>query len=167
MSGEEEPSSREWQGRQGLPGAAGATWVKNPCACIDRLQACGGAPDLHHRGCPASVTPPTCPPTPLPVPSAALILTHCRFAGVQQIFIMGDVTFGACCVDDFSAAALGADFLVHYGHSCLVPVDITSLSCMYVFVDIKMDTQHLVASVRWVGGCSAAMREYAWEGYAH
>ena len=71
---------------------------------------------------------------------------------MQQTFIMGDVTFGACCVDDFSAAALGADFLVHYGHSCLVPVDITSLPCMYVFVDIKMDTQHLVASVRWVGG---------------
>lgn len=40
-----------------------------------------------------------------------------RFAGVEQTFIMGDVTFGACCIDDYSAAALGADFLVHYGHS--------------------------------------------------
>ena len=39
--------------------------------------------------------------------------------------MMGDVTYGACCVDDFSAAALGADLLVHYGHSCLVPVDVT------------------------------------------
>ncbi len=37
--------------------------------------------------------------------------TGCRFAGVEQTFIMGDVTFGACCVDDYSAAALGADFL--------------------------------------------------------
>lgn len=67
---------------------------------------------------------------------------------MDQTFILGDVTFGACCVDDYSAAALGADFLVHYGHSCLVPVDVTSLPCMYVFVDIKMDTQHLVDSVR-------------------
>lgn len=33
--------------------------------------------------------------------------------------VMGDVTYGACCVDDFTARALGADFLVHYGHSCL------------------------------------------------
>ena len=33
---------------------------------------------------------------------------------------MGDVTYGACCVDDFSAAALRCDFLLHYGHSCLV-----------------------------------------------
>lgn len=32
---------------------------------------------------------------------------------------MGDVTYGACCVDDYTARALGADFLVHYGHSCL------------------------------------------------
>lgn len=32
---------------------------------------------------------------------------------------MGDVTYGACCVDDFTARALGVDFLVHYGHSCL------------------------------------------------
>jgi len=29
------------------------------------------------------------------------------FAGVDQTFIMGDVTFGACCVDDYSADALG------------------------------------------------------------
>ena len=63
---------------------------------------------------------------------------------------MGDVTYGACCIDDFSAAALDADLLVHYGHSCLVPVDMTSLvPCIYVFVDIKIDVQHLVDSVRY------------------
>ena len=65
---------------------------------------------------------------------------------------MGDVTYGACCVDDFSAAALEADFLVHYGHSCLVPVDITSVPCLYVFVDIKFDVQHLIDTIRWVSG---------------
>ena len=62
---------------------------------------------------------------------------------------MGDVTYGACCVDDFSARALGADFLVHYGHSCLVPTDVTSgIQCLYIFVDIKIDVDHLVASIR-------------------
>jgi 2-(3-amino-3-carboxypropyl)histidine synthase len=64
---------------------------------------------------------------------------------------MGDVTFGACCVDDYSASALKADFLVHYGHSCLVPVDVSGMPCLYVFVDIKVDVQHLVATIRW--GC--------------
>lgn len=35
-----------------------------------------------------------------------------KFAGVQTL-IMGDVTYGACCVDDYTARALGCDFLVH------------------------------------------------------
>lgn len=70
-----------------------------------------------------------------------------RFAGVEHILVMGDVTYGACCIDDFSAAALQADFLVHYGHSCLVPVDITRVPCLYVFVDISVDIDHFVACV--------------------
>lgn len=28
--------------------------------------------------------------------------------GAEHVFILGDVTYGACCVDDFSAAALDA-----------------------------------------------------------
>jgi 2-(3-amino-3-carboxypropyl)histidine synthase len=70
------------------------------------------------------------------------------FAGIECAYIMGDVTFGACCVDDYSASALDAEFLVHYGHSCLVPVSDTTIPCMYVFVDIKMDVDHFVESVR-------------------
>jgi len=41
-----------------------------------------------------------------------------RFCGVDTV-ILGDVTYGACCVDDFTAVALGCDFLLHYAHSCL------------------------------------------------
>ena len=41
-----------------------------------------------------------------------------RFASVE-ILILGDVTYGACCVDDYTARALDAQLLVHYGHSCL------------------------------------------------
>ncbi|KXZ49629.1 hypothetical protein GPECTOR_20g486 [Gonium pectorale] len=69
------------------------------------------------------------------------------FAGITHTLVMGDVTYGACCIDDFSAAALGADFLVHYGHSCLVPVDVTGMPCLYVFVDIAVDVDHLVGCV--------------------
>ena len=42
----------------------------------------------------------------------------CRFGGVETV-IMGDVTYGACCIDDFTALALDCDLMVHYGHSCL------------------------------------------------
>ena len=39
------------------------------------------------------------------------------------MMIMGDVTYGACCIDDYTARSLKADFMIHYGHSCLVPID--------------------------------------------
>ena len=60
---------------------------------------------------------------------------------------MGDVTYGACCVDDYTARALGCDMLVHYAHSCLIPVDVTKIKTLYVFVDISIDTTHLVATL--------------------
>lgn len=71
-----------------------------------------------------------------------------RFTEADTI-VMGDVTYGACCVDDFTAKALGADLLVHYGHSCLIPVDQTSgIKVLYVFVDIKIDALHFIESVK-------------------
>lgn len=70
-----------------------------------------------------------------------------RFCGVATL-VMGDVTYGACCVDDFTARALGCDFLVHYGHSCLVPVDITTIKALYIFVDIGIDIRHLINTLR-------------------
>jgi 2-(3-amino-3-carboxypropyl)histidine synthase len=41
-----------------------------------------------------------------------------RFTEAECV-IMGDVTYGACCIDDYTARALGCDMMVHYGHSCL------------------------------------------------
>lgn len=41
-----------------------------------------------------------------------------QFTSAEAV-VLGDVTYGACCVDDFTARALGCDMLVHYGHSCL------------------------------------------------
>lgn len=70
-----------------------------------------------------------------------------RFTGVE-CWILGDVTYGACCVDDFAAEAFGADLMVHYGHSCLIPVNVTRVSMLYVFVEIEIDAAHLIDSVR-------------------
>ncbi|KAJ1835090.1 Diphthamide biosynthesis protein 1 [Coemansia sp. RSA 2711] len=68
------------------------------------------------------------------------------FCGVEVV-VMGDVTYGACCVDDYTARALGCDFMVHYGHSCLIPVNVTTIKTLYVFVDIGIDTEHFVRTV--------------------
>ncbi|KAK0453358.1 putative diphthamide synthesis protein-domain-containing protein [Armillaria borealis] len=64
-----------------------------------------------------------------------------RFSDALTV-VLADVTYGACC-------ALGCDLLVHYGHSCLVPVDVTTgIRTLYIFVEIAIDEKHLVETVR-------------------
>ncbi|KAI1068127.1 Diphthamide biosynthesis protein 1 [Fusarium irregulare] len=70
-----------------------------------------------------------------------------QFCPGIETLIMGDVTYGACCIDDYTARALGCDLLVHYAHSCLIPVDVTTIKTLYVFVDISIDATHLLASL--------------------
>ncbi|KAH9853583.1 diphthamide synthesis protein [Lenzites betulinus] len=78
----------------------------------------------------------------------------CTIADIIEQFtsalavIMGDVTYGACCIDDYTAVALGCDMLVHYGHSCLVPIDQTTIKTLYVFVEISIDSSHLLQTIR-------------------
>nr|NVI70954.1 putative diphthamide biosynthesis protein 1 [Cucujiformia] len=57
---------------------------------------------------------------------------------------------GACCVDDLTAKSLEVDLLVHYGHSCLVPIDQTrGVKVLYIFVDIKIDPFHFLETVKY------------------
>mmetsp|Transcript_68222 Transcript_68222/g.134816 ORF Transcript_68222/g.134816 Transcript_68222/m.134816 type:complete len:522 (-) Transcript_68222:21-1586(-) len=99
-----------------------------------------------------------------------------RFApSVESTTILGDQTFGACCIDDLAARALGVDLLVHYGHSCIVPTDQTTVTTLYVHVEVSVDVAHLVdtirlnfapdkrlafmGSVQFVGGMMQAVKE--------
>lgn len=66
------------------------------------------------------------------------VCIHPRFTEADTI-VMGDVTYGACCVDDFTARALGADFMVHYGHSCLSESHYLSVR-MFVCLSITLHT---------------------------
>ncbi|CAG8677558.1 14399_t:CDS:10 [Funneliformis caledonium] len=83
-----------------------------------------------------------------------LLMFACTIADILESFcnvetlIMGDVTYGACCVDDYTAKSLDCDFMVHYGHSCLVPVNVTTIKTIYVFVDIGIDTEHFINTVK-------------------
>ncbi|KAI9760012.1 MAG: low-affinity phosphate transporter [Chaenotheca gracillima] len=82
-----------------------------------------------------------------------------QFCPDTETLIMGDVTYGACCIDDYTARALGCDLLVHYAHSCLIPVDVTKIKTLYVFVDISIDTEHFLATIErnFPAGRSIAM----------
>ena len=67
-----------------------------------------------------------------------LVLTMIPTCVRARLSTSGDVTYGACCIDDYTARALGCDFMVHYGHSCLVSVSRTEIPVLYVFVDIQI-----------------------------
>lgn len=47
-----------------------------------------------------------------------------EFVGVEDCFVLGDVIYGVCCVDDYLVVVFGVEFLVYYGYSCLVLVDV-------------------------------------------
>ncbi|CAL5056446.1 unnamed protein product [Urochloa decumbens] len=66
----------------------------------------------------------------------------------NDVLVLADATYGACCLADRPAKALAADVLVHYGHSCLVPVTSSLLPVLYVFVEIRVDATRLAAAVR-------------------
>ncbi|XP_059183270.1 2-(3-amino-3-carboxypropyl)histidine synthase subunit 2 [Centropristis striata] len=62
-------------------------------------------------------------------------------------FILGDTSYGSCCVDEVAAEHVGAGCLVHYGAACLSPS--RRLPLIYVFERRAVDLQR----------CSAAFRE--------
>jgi len=37
----------------------------------------------------------------------------------EEVFILGDTSFGECCVDEVAAEHVNADGIIHFGHSCL------------------------------------------------
>ncbi|KAG8538610.1 hypothetical protein GDO81_022340 [Engystomops pustulosus] len=48
-----------------------------------------------------------------------------------KTYILGDTSYGSCCVDEVAAEHVGAEALVHYGRSCLSPC--RRIPATYVF----------------------------------
>lgn len=70
-----------------------------------------------------------------------------QFGNVETV-VMGDVSYGACCIDDYTARTLDCDFIIHYAHLCLVPIDVTQIKVLYVFVTIAIDEAHLANTIK-------------------
>ena len=49
----------------------------------------------------------------------------------HKLYILGDTSYGACCVDEIAAEHVDAEVVVHYGRSCLSPT--ARLPVIYVF----------------------------------
>lgn len=76
--------------------------------------------------------------------SLAIIDTISKYTGAECV-ILNDVVYGGCCIDDKS---IPSDLLVHYGHSCLIPISEMNTRVLYVFVDIKIDLVHLANVIK-------------------
>jgi len=62
----------------------------------------------------------------------------------ERLFILGDTSYGACCVDEVAAEHVDADVVVHYGRSCLSPP--SRLPVIYVFTERSLDLEPLITS---------------------
>lgn len=67
-----------------------------------------------------------------------------------KFIVMGDLTYGACCIDDYLASSMGCDLIVHYAHSCLVPINQLNdnVKYLYIFLDIKFDLEHVIECIK-------------------
>lgn len=60
---------------------------------------------------------------------------------VRSAVFLAGLAFRAFRDDDISVRAHAFDFLVHYGHTCLIPVTATTIPTFYVFVHpLKIQT---------------------------
>ncbi|KAK7881235.1 hypothetical protein WMY93_029644 [Mugilogobius chulae] len=63
-----------------------------------------------------------------------------------KVYILGDTSYGSCCVDEVAAEHVGADCIVHYGGSCLSPSK--RLPLMYVFEKRPIDVDKCVTAFK-------------------
>jgi len=75
-------------------------------------------------------------------PNVANVLTQ-RLG--REIFILGDTTFGSCCVDEVAAAHMNADAVVHFGHYCFSKA--RNLPVLYVFTKLPCNLESLEEEV--------------------
>jgi diphthamide biosynthesis protein 2 len=64
----------------------------------------------------------------------------------EHLTILGDTSYGACCVDEVAAEHCSAEVVVHYGRSCLSPT--ARLPVIYVFTTRFLDHEGTVATFK-------------------
>ncbi|XP_058126897.1 2-(3-amino-3-carboxypropyl)histidine synthase subunit 2 [Anopheles ziemanni] len=58
-----------------------------------------------------------------------------------RIYVLGDTSYGSCCVDEIAASHANADSIIHFGHACLSRV--VRIPTFYVFYQFPLDEAHL------------------------
>eukprot|EP00730_Choanoeca_flexa_P000014 TRINITY_DN10005_c0_g1_i4.p2 TRINITY_DN10005_c0_g1~~TRINITY_DN10005_c0_g1_i4.p2 ORF type:complete len:193 (+),score=26.60 TRINITY_DN10005_c0_g1_i4:54-581(+) len=76
------------------------------------------------------------------LPYATQIYTYLRTHTDSHLFIMGDTSYGSCCVDEVAAEHATADLIIHFGQSCLSRT--TRLPTLFVFGQQSIDVDDCV-----------------------
>ncbi|XP_053678518.1 2-(3-amino-3-carboxypropyl)histidine synthase subunit 2 [Anopheles nili] len=59
-----------------------------------------------------------------------------------SIFVLGDTSYGSCCVDEIAASHATADGIIHFGHACLSKV--AKIPVLYIFLNLTLNQDHLL-----------------------
>ncbi|KAJ6634959.1 2-(3-amino-3-carboxypropyl)histidine synthase subunit 2 [Pseudolycoriella hygida] len=62
-----------------------------------------------------------------------------------EVYVLGDTSYGSCCIDEVAAAHIDADAIIHFGHACLSRV--SRLPVFYVFPNLSIDPELLLNEI--------------------
>ncbi|KJE88859.1 diphthamide biosynthesis protein 2 [Capsaspora owczarzaki ATCC 30864] len=62
---------------------------------------------------------------------APAVAARLKNATGKHVFVLGDTSYGSCCVDEVAAQHVNADLVIHYGRTCLSPP--SHLPVIFVF----------------------------------
>ncbi|KAG4074402.1 hypothetical protein HA402_000381 [Bradysia odoriphaga] len=63
----------------------------------------------------------------------------------SEVFVLGDTSYGSCCIDEIAAAHINADAIIHFGHACLSRV--SRLPVHYVFPNFPIQPEVLLDEI--------------------
>uniref|UniRef100_A0A336M9T5 2-(3-amino-3-carboxypropyl)histidine synthase subunit 2 n=1 Tax=Culicoides sonorensis TaxID=179676 RepID=A0A336M9T5_CULSO len=70
------------------------------------------------------------------------ITAEIKLASEANVFILGDTSYGSCCVDEIAASHIQADAIIHFGHACLSKV--ARLPVLYIFHKFEINTEQFL-----------------------
>lgn len=77
---------------------------------------------------------------------AADVVLNLQQSSGALCYILGDTSYGSCCVDEVSAEHVQADGIIHFGHACLSPTK--RLPVLYIFQSKPLDVNKFLEALK-------------------
>ena len=63
----------------------------------------------------------------------------------RKVYVLADTSYGSCCVDEVAASHVGADAIIHFGHTCLSGTE--KLPVLYVYGISEIDSDDFLVKM--------------------